>query len=76
MSDDVGQALEFKYIAAVFRAGRSEFELKRWREGWVKWCNQHMDDLRTVEETKKAVEIHYNDANTCAGVQTKKENIK
>ena len=29
MTDDIGQALEFKYIAAVFRAGVSAGEIKR-----------------------------------------------
>lgn len=63
MSDDVGQALEFKYIAAVFRAGVSAGEIKR-------WIVQHMKDLQIVDETKKAVEKYYNELNTCAGVQT------
>lgn len=62
MSDDAGQALEFKYIAAVFRAGVSAAEVKR-------WILQHMKDLQVVDETKKAVEKYYNELNGRAPVK-------
>ena len=61
MTDEIGQTLEFKYIAAVFRAGVSAGEIKR-------WIKKHMEDLRVVEETKKAVEMYYTKQNGSAPV--------